>query len=94
MIGKKFLPNPKTGVYVTAKKCSTEIGALKVTKKKSLLGKGGTAIVWLAVDVNSGEQVALKQFPKPKNQAHGICILDPTAKIEIEMGRMFYSSQK
>jgi serine/threonine protein kinase len=29
-------------------------------KKHSLLGKGGIAIVWLAIDMENGQQVALK----------------------------------
>ena len=37
-------------------------------QKCDLLGKGGKAIVWLAQDLQSGEQVALKQFPKQNNE--------------------------
>ena len=33
-------------------------------KKQYLLGKGGIAVVWLAIDMENGEQVAIKQFPK------------------------------
>lgn len=33
-------------------------------QKCDLLGKGGKAIVWLAQDLETGDQVALKQFPK------------------------------
>ena len=57
-------------------------------EKISLLGKGGCAVVWLARDIQNGRKVALKQFPKPKNQQGS---LDPTAKIEIEMGRLLFS---
>jgi len=64
-------------------------------EKLQLLGKGGCAIVWLAKDLRTGESVALKQFPKPRSanakEAQGIATLDPTAKIEIEMGRRLFS---
>jgi serine/threonine protein kinase len=33
-------------------------------KKLKLLGKGGCAVVWLCEKEDSGEQVAVKQFPK------------------------------
>ena len=56
-------------------------------EKLSLLGKGGCAVVWLAREISTGRQVALKQFPKPRN---GPGTLDPTAKIEIEMGKLLF----
>ena len=58
-------------------------------EKLSLLGKGGCAVVWLAREGSSDRRVALKQFPKPKNAGSGV--LDPTAKIEIEMGRLLFT---
>ena len=60
-------------------------------EKISLLGKGGCAVVWLAREIHSGKKVALKQFPKPKNQQPNSGTLDPTAKIEIEMGKLLFS---
>ena len=36
-------------------------------EKISLLGKGGAAVVWLAKELSTSKQVALKQFPKPRN---------------------------
>ena len=35
-------------------------------RKIQILGKGGIAIVWLAIDTESGQQVAMKQLPKNK----------------------------
>ena len=60
-------------------------------EKMKLLGKGGCAIVWLAKETESGRNVALKQFPKPKNYT-GQATLDPSAKNEIEIGRKLFSS--
>jgi len=44
--------------------------------------------------MHTGRKVALKQFPKPKSSTgqsiYGAGVLDPTAKIEIEMGRMLF----
>ena len=64
-------------------------------EKLSILGKGGAAVVWLAKELTTGKKVALKQFPKPRNSAgqtmQSAGVLDPTAKIEIEMGRLLFS---
>lgn len=62
-------------------------------EKLRLLGKGGCAIVWLAKDHIAGKNVALKQFPKPRsgNAREGGATLDPTAKIEIEIGRRLFT---
>lgn len=46
-------------------------------KKLSLLGKGGIAIVWLAIDLETGENVAMKQFPKKNGK------FDSSAGVEI-----------
>lgn len=59
------------------------------------MGKGGAAVVWLAKELATGKKVALKQFPKPRNSSGQITqnagFLDPTAKIEIEMGKLLFS---
>ena len=62
-------------------------------EKLRLLGKGGCAIVWLAKDLIGGKNVALKQFPKPRsgNAKEVSATLDPTAKIEIEIGRRLFT---
>lgn len=57
-------------------------------EKLSLLGKGGAAIVWLAND-QTGQPVALKQFPKPKSQKENI-LMPESAKTEIEVGRQLF----
>ena len=44
-----------------------------------MLGKGGIALVWLAVDLESGQNVAMKQFPKQGGR------YDSSAKVEIQM---------
>jgi hypothetical protein len=36
--------------------------------KLGLLGKGGIAIVWLCRDEKSGQNVAVKQFPRKPGQ--------------------------
>jgi len=46
-------------------------------KKQSLLGKGGIAIVWLAIDLETGGHVAMKQFPKKGGK------FDSSAGVEI-----------
>lgn len=33
-------------------------------KKVNMLGRGGCALVWLAIDERNGQKVAVKQFPK------------------------------
>jgi serine/threonine protein kinase len=43
------------------------------------LGKGGIAVVWLAIDIENGEQVALKQFPKQGGK------FDSSAGVEIQI---------
>jgi hypothetical protein len=58
-------------------------------EKVKLLGKGGCAIVWLAKQTSTGKTVALKQFPKPKNQV-GTAALDPSARNEIEIGQKLF----
>ena len=49
----------------------------------------------MAKDHHSGRNVALKQFPKPRSgnakEAQGAGTLDPTAKIEIEIGRKLFT---
>ena len=59
-------------------------------EKLKLLGKGGCAIVWLARECLTGKNVALKQFPKPKDAKGSIAsaALDPSAKNEIQIGRI------
>ena len=51
-------------------------------KKLSLLGKGGIAIVWLAIDLESGEHVAMKQFPKKGGK------FDSSAGVEIQIQKV------
>ena len=46
-------------------------------KKVSILGKGGIAIVWLAIDQATGTHVAIKQFPKTGGK------FDSSAGVEI-----------
>lgn len=46
-------------------------------KKMSILGKGGIALVWLGQDIQTGQQVAMKQFPKNGNK------FDSSAGVEI-----------
>ena len=48
-------------------------------KKQCLLGKGGIAVVWLAIDIENGDQVALKQFPKHGGK------FDGSAGVEIQI---------
>ena len=43
----------------------------------SILGKGGIALVWLGQDIQTGQQVAMKQFPKNGNK------FDSSAGVEI-----------
>jgi len=43
------------------------------------LGKGGIAIVWLAIDLSNNEQVAMKQFPKTSGK------FDSSAGVEIQI---------
>lgn len=40
-------------------------------EKVDLLGKGGCALVWMAKDIESGERVAVKQFPKKQDISSG-----------------------
>lgn len=61
-------------------------------KKLKLLGKGGIAFVWLMkVEGNrlgsdlEGKEVALKQFPKTKQNP-----FDSTALTEIEIGNLMF----
>jgi serine/threonine protein kinase len=51
-----------------------------------LLGKGGCALVWLAKRCETGETVALKQFPKQSSKGG----IDSTAIAEITFGRMLF----
>ena len=46
-------------------------------KKLSILGKGGIALVWLCLDLSSGQKVAVKQFPKSGGK------FDSSASVEI-----------
>ena len=48
-------------------------------KKLSLLGKGGIAIVWLCIDLETGQNVAVKQFPKTGGK------FDSSAGVEIQI---------
>jgi serine/threonine protein kinase len=52
-------------------------------EKLDLLGKGGCALVWLARRNETGETVALKQFPKQSSKGG----IDPTAIAELTFGR-------
>ena len=48
-------------------------------KKIQLLGKGGIALVWLGVDLKTGDQVAMKQFPKVGGK------FDSSAGVELQI---------
>lgn len=48
-------------------------------KKLSILGKGGIALVWLGVDLKTGQEVAMKQFPKTGGK------FDSSARVEIQI---------
>jgi serine/threonine protein kinase len=48
-------------------------------KKVSILGKGGIALVWLGVSNTTGQQVAMKQFPKQGGK------FDSSAGVEIQI---------
>ena len=55
-------------------------------QKIDLLGKGGTSIVWLAQNIMSGENYAVKQFPKDsKTKKH-----DYSANIELEFSNILF----
>ena len=51
-------------------------------KKLQILGKGGIAIVWLAIEESSGQHVAMKQFPKTGNK------FDGSAGVEIQIQKV------
>ena len=52
-----------------------------------MLGKGGVAIVWLAISPQ-GQEVALKQFPKANAKAE----LNSSAQVEIEIANSIFRS--
>ena len=53
-------------------------------QKLGMLGKGGAAIVWLAKHIETGQKVAIKQFPKKADTS--------TVKLELQIADRIFSS--
>ena len=57
-------------------------------QKIRILGKGGIGAVWLGVSLKTGQEVAMKQFPKQNGK------FDASASVEIQVQKILQSQIK